>query len=37
MASGTSVGARLLKGTAKKLTESFWDKFAESVPSRLPR
>lgn len=26
-----SVGARLLKGTAKKLTESFWDKFAERV------
>jgi uncharacterized protein len=26
-----SVGARLLKGTAKKLTESFWDKFAEQV------
>jgi hypothetical protein len=25
------VGARLLKGTAKKLTESFWDKFAERV------
>ena len=26
-----SVGARLLKGTAKKLTESFWDKFAARV------
>jgi len=26
-----SVGARLLKGTAKKLTESFWEKFAERV------
>ena len=26
-----SVGARLLKGTAQKLTESFWDKFAERV------
>lgn len=26
-----SVGARLLKGTAKKLTESFWDRFAERV------
>lgn len=29
-----SVGARLLKGTAKKLTESFWDKFAERVGQR---
>ncbi len=26
-----SVGARLLKGTAQKLTESFWDKFAARV------
>jgi len=26
-----SVGARLLKGTAKKLTETFWDKFAARV------
>jgi carbon monoxide dehydrogenase subunit G len=26
-----SVGARLLKGTAKKLTEGFWDRFAERV------
>jgi len=26
-----SVGARLLSGTAKKLTESFWDKFAARV------
>src|SRR5205823_14402820 len=26
-----SVGARLLKGTAQKLTESFWDKFARRV------
>lgn len=26
-----SVGARLLKGTAKKLTETFWDEFAERV------
>lgn len=26
-----SVGARLLTGTAKKLTESFWDKFAARV------
>jgi len=26
-----SVGARLLKGAAKKLTESFWDKFAARV------
>jgi carbon monoxide dehydrogenase subunit G len=26
-----SVGARLLKGTAKKLTESFWDEFAARV------
>ena len=26
-----SVGARLLKGTAKKLTESFWERFAERV------
>lgn len=26
-----SVGARLLSGTAKKLTESFWDKFATRV------
>ena len=26
-----SVGARLLKGTAKKLTESFWNEFAERV------
>lgn len=26
-----SVGARLLKGTAKKLTESFWDRFAARV------
>jgi carbon monoxide dehydrogenase subunit G len=26
-----SVGGRLLKGTAKKLTESFWEKFAERV------
>jgi uncharacterized protein len=26
-----SVGARLLKGTAKRLTESFWDKFAARV------
>lgn len=29
-----SVGARLLKGTAKKLTESFWDEFAERVGQR---
>ncbi|HET7296553.1 MAG TPA: carbon monoxide dehydrogenase subunit G [Gemmatimonadales bacterium] len=29
-----SVGARLLKGTAQKLTESFWDKFAERVGQR---
>lgn len=29
-----SVGARLLKGTAKKLTETFWDKFAERVGQR---
>lgn len=29
-----SVGARLLQGTAKKLTESFWDKFAERVGQR---
>ena len=29
-----SVGARLLKGTAKKLTESFWDQFAERVGQR---
>lgn len=26
-----SVGARLLKGTAKKLTEGFWKKFAKRV------
>ena len=26
-----SVGARLLKGTAKKLTEAFWDEFAARV------
>jgi carbon monoxide dehydrogenase subunit G len=26
-----SVGARLLKGTAKKLTETFWDEFAARV------
>lgn len=26
-----SVGARLLKGTAQKLTEGFWDKFAKRV------
>ncbi len=26
-----SVGARLLKGTARKLTESFWDTFAARV------
>lgn len=26
-----SVGARLLKGTARQLTESFWRKFAERV------
>ena len=26
-----SVGARLLQGTAKKLTESFWEKFAARV------
>src|SRR2546427_7324418 len=26
-----SVGARLLKGTAKKLTEHFWDTFAARV------
>jgi uncharacterized protein len=26
-----SVGARLLKGTAKKLTEDFWGRFAERV------
>lgn len=29
-----SVGARLLKGTAKKLTESFWEKFAARVGER---
>ncbi len=29
-----SVGARLLSGTAKKLTESFWDKFAARVGER---
>jgi uncharacterized protein len=29
-----SVGARLLKGTARKLTEAFWDKFAERVGQR---
>ena len=29
-----SVGARLLKGTAKKLTETFWDKFAARVGER---
>ena len=29
-----SVGARLLKGTAKKLTESFWDTFAARVAER---
>jgi uncharacterized protein len=29
-----SVGARLLKGTARKLTETFWDKFAERVGQR---
>ncbi len=29
-----SVGARLLKGTARKLTETFWNKFAERVGQR---
>ena len=29
-----SVGARLLKGTAKQLTESFWRKFAARVAER---
>lgn len=29
-----SVGARLLKGTAKKLTEGFWQAFAERVGER---
>ena len=29
-----SVGARLLKGTAKKLTETFWEKFAARVSER---
>lgn len=29
-----SVGARLLKGTAKKLTETFWNQFAERVGQR---
>jgi carbon monoxide dehydrogenase subunit G len=29
-----SVGGRLLKGTAKKLTETFWEKFAERVAQK---
>lgn len=29
-----SVGARLLKGTAHKITQSFWEKFAARVASR---
>jgi len=31
-----SVGARLLTGMAKKLTETFWQQFADRVAQRSP-
>jgi uncharacterized protein len=37
--SGTvaSVGARLMEGTARKLTEQFWTKFAQSIGAERPQ
>lgn len=32
-----SVGARLLEGTARRLTESFWNDFAAKVAATAPR
>jgi carbon monoxide dehydrogenase subunit G len=36
--SGTvaSIGARLMEGTARKLTEQFWTKFAASIAAAVP-